>query len=145
VADGDRRAGGTRRGPADRDGGPDRAGGRDPAGGQRRSRGAAGEARGLVRRCADPGLLVTTWLAEEQRAEAAPARRAGLFELLTGRELAIVRLLPAPGSLREIAADLFVTSKTLKTHLVQDPEDPSAGDLPQAQRGIPGGSGNPRP
>jgi hypothetical protein len=103
------------------------------------------ESRGLVRRCADPGLLVTTWLAEEQRAEAAPARRAGLFELLTGRELAIVRLLPAPGSLREIAADLFVTSKTLKTHLVQDPEDPSAGDLPQAQRGIPGGSGNPRP
>ena len=76
-----------------------------------------GEARGILRRCADPGPLITTWLAEEQRAEAARTRQEGLFEALTDRELTILRMLPAPGSLRELAADLFVTPNTLKTHL----------------------------
>jgi LuxR family maltose regulon positive regulatory protein len=60
---------------------------------------------------------VTTWLAEEQRAEAARTRQDGLIEQLTDRELAILRLLPAPASLRELAAELFVTPNTLKTHL----------------------------
>jgi LuxR family maltose regulon positive regulatory protein len=76
-----------------------------------------GEARGILRHCADPGPLVTTWLAEEQRAEAARARQQGLFEPLTNRELTIVRMLPAPASLRELAADLFVSPNTLRTHL----------------------------
>ena len=76
-----------------------------------------GEARGILRHCDDPGPLVTTWLAEEQRAEAARTRREGLAEPLTDRELTIVRMLPAPASLRELAADLFVTPNTLKTHL----------------------------
>jgi ATP/maltotriose-dependent transcriptional regulator MalT len=75
------------------------------------------EARGILRHCADPGPLVTTWLAEEQRAEAARARQEGLAEPLTDREFTILRMLPAPGSLRELAADLFVTPNTLKTHL----------------------------
>ena len=75
------------------------------------------EARGILRHCADPGPLVTAWLAEEQRADAARARQEGLFEPLTDRELTILRMLPAPGSLRELAADLFVTPNTLKTHL----------------------------
>ena len=73
-----------------------------------------GEARGILRHCADPGPLVTTWLAEEQRAEAARTRQQRLFEPLTDRELTIVRMLPAPASLRELAADLFVTPNTLK-------------------------------
>ena len=77
----------------------------------------AGEARGILRRCADPGPLVTTWLAEEQRAGAARSRQEGLIEPLTDRELAILRLLPAPASLRELASTLFVTPNTLKTHL----------------------------
>jgi LuxR family maltose regulon positive regulatory protein len=77
----------------------------------------AGEARGILRRCADPGPLVTTWLAEEQRAAAARTRQDGLIEPLTDRELAILRLLPAPRSLRELASTLFVTPNTLKTHL----------------------------
>jgi len=77
----------------------------------------AGEARGILRHCADPGPLVATWLAEEQRAEAARTRQDGLIEQLTDRELAILRLLPAPASLRELAAELFVTPNTLKTHL----------------------------
>ena len=77
----------------------------------------AGEARGILRHCADPGPLVTTWLAEEQRAGSARTRQDGLIEPLTDRELAILRLLPAPTSLRELASTLFVTPNTLKTHL----------------------------
>jgi LuxR family transcriptional regulator, maltose regulon positive regulatory protein len=50
-----------------------------------------------------------------------PRRRApgqqGLFEPLTDRELTILRILPTSASLRELAADLFVTLNTLKTHL----------------------------
>ena len=65
----------------------------------------------------EPWSPVTTWLAEEQRAEAARARQQRLFEPLTDRELTIVRMLPAPASLRELTADLFVTPNTLKTHL----------------------------
>jgi len=75
------------------------------------------EARGILRHCADPGPLVTTWLAEEQRAVAASARQEGLIEPLTDRELTILRQLPAPSSLRELASELFVTPNTLKTHL----------------------------
>src|SRR5436190_253227 len=76
-----------------------------------------GEARGILRHCADPGPLVTTWLTGEQRAAAARTRQEGLIEPLTDRELTILRLLPAPSSLRELAAELFVTPNTLKTHL----------------------------
>ncbi len=76
-----------------------------------------GEARGIVRHCADPGPLVTTWLAEEQRAEAMRTRQEGLIEPLTDRELTILRLLPAPSTLRELASELFVAPNTLKTHL----------------------------
>ena len=96
-----------------------------------------GEARGILPRCADPGRLVITWLAEKQRAEAARTRQEGLFEPLTSRELTILRMLSAPGSLRDLAADLFVTPKY--------PEDPSTGDLSQARCRIPGRSGDPRP
>ena len=88
----------------------DQAGEVDPGG-------LVGEARGILRHCVDPGPLVTTWLAEEQRAEAARARQEGLFEPLTNRELTVVRMLPAPASLRELAADLFVSPNTLRTHL----------------------------
>ena len=40
-----------------------------------------------------------------------------MIELLTDRELTILRLLPAPTSLRELASALFVTPNTLKTHV----------------------------
>jgi LuxR family maltose regulon positive regulatory protein len=76
-----------------------------------------GEARGILRHCADPGPLVTTWLTGEQRAVAARTRQEGLIEPLTDRELTILRLLPAPSSLRGLASELFVTPNTLKTHL----------------------------
>ncbi len=76
-----------------------------------------GEARGIVRHCPDPGPVVTAWLAREQRAEAARTRQEGLIEPLTDRELAILRLLPAPTPQRELASVLFVAPSTLKTHL----------------------------
>lgn len=76
-----------------------------------------GEARGILRHCADPGPVVTTWLAEEQRAAAARTRQEGLIEPLTDREFTILRLLPAPSSLRQLASELFIAPNTLKTHL----------------------------
>jgi LuxR family transcriptional regulator, maltose regulon positive regulatory protein len=75
------------------------------------------EARGILRHCPDPGPVVTTWLAGEQRAEAARTRQEGMTEPLTERELTILRLLPAPTPQRELASALFVTPNTLKTHL----------------------------
>ena len=80
-------------------------------------RALVGEARGMLRHCADPGPLVTTWLTGEQRAAAARTRQHGLIEPLTDRELTILRLLPVPSSLRQLASELFVTPNTLKTHL----------------------------
>jgi LuxR family maltose regulon positive regulatory protein len=75
------------------------------------------EARGILRHCADPGPVVAGWLADEQRAESVQARQDGLIEPLTNRELAILRLLPAPTPQRELASALFVTPNTLRTHL----------------------------
>ena len=75
------------------------------------------EARGILRHCPDPGPVVASWLADEQRAESAQARQEGLVEQLTDRELTILRLLPAPTPQRELASALFVAPSTLKTHL----------------------------
>jgi LuxR family transcriptional regulator, maltose regulon positive regulatory protein len=76
-----------------------------------------GEARGILRHCPDPGPVVATWLAREQRAEAVRTRQDALIEPLTDRELTILRLLPAPTPQRELASALFVAPSTLKTHL----------------------------
>ena len=79
---------------------------------------------GLV--SADRGLLVRERLAERRRSaslraaggSASPARGVGrLAEPLTERETAILALLPSPLSQREIAATLYVSHNTLKTHL----------------------------
>jgi ATP/maltotriose-dependent transcriptional regulator MalT len=75
------------------------------------------EARGLLRHCPDPGPVVITWLAGEQRAESVRTRQEAMIEPLTERELTILRLLPAPTPQRELASALFVTPNTLKTHL----------------------------
>jgi LuxR family maltose regulon positive regulatory protein len=52
-------------------------------------------------------------------ADRAPARHsvAPLLEPLSDREQAILRYLPTTLSNREIAAELFVTTNTVKTHL----------------------------
>ena len=72
-----------------------------------------GRARATVRRCPNPGPVVSAWLVEQQRA----APRGVDPEQLTDRELAILQLLPGPLSQRELAQSLFVTPNTLKTHL----------------------------
>ena len=89
---------------------PDGANGSDPDA-------LVAEARGILRHCPDPGPVVTTWLADEQRAEAVRTRQEAMTEPLTERELTILRLLPAPTPQRELASALFVTPNTLKTHL----------------------------
>lgn len=54
-------------------------------------------------------LLVSSWEAQ--------VPRTGLVEDLTERERDVLRLLPSRLSLREIAAELFVSQNTLKFHL----------------------------
>jgi LuxR family maltose regulon positive regulatory protein len=77
------------------------------------------EARGIVDRCVDPGLA-GTYLARVEsrhRLQATPSTpRAELVEQLTDREMAVLRYLPTQMSLREIAAELFVSLNTVKTH-----------------------------
>ena len=70
---------------------------------------------GLAGRLELPVLL--GWFAAEQRAAQAARQQAGTVERLTERERAILALLPGPLSQREIAAALFVTPNTLKSHL----------------------------
>jgi LuxR family maltose regulon positive regulatory protein len=71
------------------------------------------EAGAAVRACPDPGPVVGRWLGEGHRSE----RTAGAVDRLTEREAAILALLPGPLTQRELAAALFVTPNTLKTHL----------------------------
>jgi LuxR family maltose regulon positive regulatory protein len=76
------------------------------------------QAAAVLRECADPGPVVRDWFAREQRArrEARGAVPTGP-ERLTERELAVLALLPAPLSQRELAQRLFVSQNTMKTHL----------------------------
>jgi LuxR family maltose regulon positive regulatory protein len=88
----------------------------------------AAEARNLVEACPDPGSLLPTRLAEAEhllRANGAQASRpatratdhpAVQTEALSERELAVLRLLASPLSLREIGAALYVSLNTVKTH-----------------------------
>ena len=45
-----------------------------------------------------------------------PARQHGLVEPITGRELSVLRLLPTSLTPREIAAELYLSLNTVKTH-----------------------------
>jgi LuxR family maltose regulon positive regulatory protein len=72
----------------------------------------------VLRSCADPGPTVRDWFSRERRAQRARRPAAGApTEPLTERELAILGLLPTALTQRELAASLFVSSNTLKTHL----------------------------
>jgi len=81
------------------------------------------EARGLVDRCPDPGVVGPRLRRAESRygvIGAAAAARGGaasaLVEPLTERELAVLRYLPTQLTQRDIAAELFVSLNTVKTH-----------------------------
>jgi LuxR family maltose regulon positive regulatory protein len=76
-------------------------------------------AQQITDRCADPGVLDSRVrrVRDRHRLPAAlPARAPGPTEPLTEREMAVLRLLPGGLSQRQIAAELFVSLNTVKTH-----------------------------
>ena len=77
------------------------------------------EARTIVDRCVDPGIAGRLLARTESRHRVGIVPTppdTGLVEQLTERELAVLRYLPTQMSLREIAAELFVSLNTVKTH-----------------------------
>jgi len=76
--------------------------------------GLVARAQELRRQCADPGPVLQAWSAAERAATAPPADGP---PPLTGREIDILALLPGPMTQRDLAAALFVSPNTLKTHL----------------------------
>lgn len=77
------------------------------------------EARAIVDRCVDPGVAgrLLTRTESRHRLSTVPTETATHpAEQLTERELAVLRYLPTQMSLREIAAELFVSLNTVKTH-----------------------------
>ncbi len=77
------------------------------------------EARSIIARCPDPGIAGRYLTRTESRhriAETTRSRPAALVEQLTERELAVLRYLPTTMSQRDIAAELYVSLNTVKTH-----------------------------
>jgi LuxR family maltose regulon positive regulatory protein len=80
----------------------------------------AGEARGIVERCPDPGILTEMLARTGRRLHLAPRPRReapDAADEMTERELAVLRLLPSELSQREIGAALFLSLNTIKTHV----------------------------
>ena len=75
------------------------------------------EARSVVDRCVDPGIA-GRYLArvESRHGRAHRPRASGLVDQLTDRELSVLRYLPSTLTQREIAAELYVSLNTVKTH-----------------------------
>jgi LuxR family maltose regulon positive regulatory protein len=77
------------------------------------------EARAVLDRCPDPGVAGRHLARIESRrgvADVGTTQRAVLVEQLTEREMAVLRQLPTPSSQRDIAAELYVSLNTVKTH-----------------------------
>lgn len=81
----------------------------------------AAQARRVVERCPDPGVLAAMLARTERRLHLASRvrdqPRDGPREELTERELVLLRLLPSELSQREIAAALYISINTVKTHV----------------------------
>jgi LuxR family maltose regulon positive regulatory protein len=75
------------------------------------------EAREAVVQCVEPGILAGFLADAERRARPAARHVAAERDELTGRELAILRLLSSDRTLREIGATLYVSHNTVKTHV----------------------------
>jgi len=74
------------------------------------------DARLALTRCQDPGTLADLLTRAERAARPGPDARGPVLEALSDRELAVLRLLQTDLSQREIAARLFVSFNTVKTH-----------------------------
>lgn len=77
------------------------------------------EARSVISRCPDPGIVERHLSRVESRhgmTEMRLASAESLIEQLTERETAVLRYLPTKMSQREIAAELYVSLNTVKTH-----------------------------
>jgi LuxR family maltose regulon positive regulatory protein len=74
-------------------------------------------ARELIGPLTDPGMLPALLEQAEQASGPAPRRRGEPAEPLTERELAVLRLLPARLSNREIGRALFVSVNTVRSHV----------------------------
>ena len=76
------------------------------------------EARVVVDRCVDPGLVARLLARVEARHRLAnPSTPSdAIVEQLTERELAVLRYLPTQLSQRDISAELYVSLNTVKTH-----------------------------
>lgn len=82
------------------------------------------EARTVIDRCPDPGCVGACLARVESRhgvggvagGGAGPTRAPALVEQLTDREMAVLRYLPTSMSQRDIAAELYVSLNTVKTH-----------------------------
>lgn len=77
------------------------------------------EARSIIDRCPDPGVAGRFLARAESRhqlVEAGAAPVDALVEQVTDRELAVLRYLPTTLSQRDIAAELYVSLNTVKTH-----------------------------
>src|SRR6185312_3806340 len=76
------------------------------------------DARLALTRCQDPGRLADLLTRAERAARpGTDADDPPLVEVLSDRELAVLRLLQTDLSQREIAARLFVSFTTVKTHM----------------------------
>ena len=77
------------------------------------------EAREVIDRCVAPGIAIR-YLAQATARHKLGSERAerteALVEQLTERELAVLKYLPTKLSQREIAAELYVSHNTVKTH-----------------------------
>jgi LuxR family maltose regulon positive regulatory protein len=80
------------------------------------ARALAREARRVIERCPDPGVLIELLARAERRVRLATSTRSPTSEELTDRELAVLRLLRSELSLREIGSALYVSLNTVKTH-----------------------------
>ena len=76
------------------------------------------EARAVVEGCPRPGILGQMLeLSEGRLRRGRRASANGHPDELTGRELAVLRLLPSELSQREIAGTLYVSLNTIKSHV----------------------------
>jgi LuxR family maltose regulon positive regulatory protein len=90
---------------------------RRPQGDLPGARALVGRARELVQRCADPGILAPLLDQAEGAIEEPSSLRAGGGAALTERELAVLRLLPARLTKREIGRELYVSVNTVRSHV----------------------------